>query len=977
MTMRKGVSAPRFLAFLLVSAVLLASQASGQGIFTLRLKVQDGGGGVDSLLRYGRAPGATYCIDPVQFFDGTEGFIEYELPPAPPGGVFDARWFNHRPGLGGCTTASERGNGMRFDIRGYTDPSQIDTFQIKFQVGTAGPITLFWQTGLNVFSDSMRIQDAFGGFLVNVNMFTAQTVVVSNPAISVLNIFMHRAPGVVLLAPGNGSTVPTSVDLSWTPVPNATKYRVQVATDSSFSTGSLFVHDSTVTGSSLTVPGLAGPATYYWRVSAGSGSGWGGYSIRRFFRTGAVPSAPTNLAPPDGSIDQPATIQFQWTSSINATAYHLQIASDSNFTTGFAYNDSTIADTSVTVPGLASGTAFFWRVAARNDIGSSAFSSHWGFTTQLQPPSAPTLSSPANGQSGVVVSPTLSWSVGGGGGGLTFRLQVATDASFVNQIVDDTTVTTLSRQIGPLQNNTQYFWKITARNLAGWGPVSVAWNFTTVVAAPPAPGLVSPPDGAQNIPLVTTLTWNAAATAGSYRLQVARDAAFTLIVLDDSSLTATSRQVGPLLANAAHYWHVRAKNAGGSGPYSVSFMFTSTAAPPVPVLSAPPDSATRLGRSVAFSWGSSPGATAYHLQVGTDASFSTLVYNDSTITDTTRVAGLFPYGARLLWRMRALNLAGISAFSSPRTFTVMLQPPGVPTLVSPANNALNQPVVSVLRWNGAFLAAGYRVDVALDTLMTNPVAVDTSVADTVKAMRLAPSTAYYWRVTGKNTEGTYGGPSLVRRFTTGNFPPAIPVPYLPANGDTNASRTPTLWWLLSPGAYAYRAQVARDNLFQQIVADDSLLTMNAFAPGLLDPYTTYYWRARARGTAGWSAYSLIQRFTTGTLIVEVGDDPDPRRPIPDAFVLSQNYPNPFNPSTTLAFFIPVEAWVTLKVYSVLGEEVATLMSEYRTPGDHTVVWNAQDGNGQPVPSGVYLVRMTAAGGEGKAFTATRKLVLLR
>ncbi len=976
MTMHKGVSAPRVLAMLLVSAVLLAMHASGQSRFTLRLKVQDGGGGVDSLLRYGRAPGATYCIDPDQFYDGAEVFTEYELPPVPPAGVFDTRWGNHRAGLGGCTAATERGNGMRFDVRGYTDPAQIDTFQVKFQVGSSGPITLFWQTGLNVFADSMRLQDLFGGFLVNVNMFTTQTVVVSNPAITGLNIFMHRAPGATLVAPGNGATVPTSVTLSWNEVPNATKYRVQIATDSSFSAGSLFLHDSSVTTGSRDVSGLTGPATYYWRVAAGSAYGWGAYSVRRFFRTGSVPAAPVNIAPPDGALDQPSSIQFQWSSSPNATAYHLQIASDSNFTTGFAVNDSTLADTSVTVPGLASGTRFFWRVGARNDIGSSPFSTRWTFTTQLQPPPAPALGSPANGATGVPVSPTLTWSVGGGGGGLTFRVQVATDAGFSNQILDDTTVTALSRQIGPLQNSTQYFWKVTARNLAGWGPASAAWSFTTISAAPPAPGLVSPPDGAVNIPLVTTLSWNAAATATSYRLQLSRDAGFTQIALDDSTLTTTSRQVGPLIANTGYYWRVRGKNAGGSGPYSTTFSFTSTAAPPVPLLLVPADSAVRMGRTITFGWGSSPGASAYQLQVGTDPSFTTLVYNDSTITDTLRAAGLFPYGSRLLWRVRARNAAGISAFTPPRVFTVMLQPPGTPSLVSPANNALNQSVVPVLKWNATFLASEYRLEIALDTLMTNPVEVDTSIADTVKAVRLAPSTAFYWRITGRNTEGTYGVPSIVRRFTTANVAPAVPLPTAPANNDTNASRTPTLRWIASPGAYAYRVQVARDNLFQQLVTDDSLIGGNWFAPGLLDPFTTYYWRVRARGSAGWSAYSLIQRFTTGTLIVAVGEDPASRS-TPDAFLLSQNYPNPFNPSTTLAYSLPVGAWVTLTLYSVLGEEVAILASEFRPQGSYTVTWNAEDGDGRPVPSGVYLARFTAAGADGTLFTATRKLIYMK
>lgn len=973
MKRHQRVSTPRLLALLLAAAALLAADAAGQGRFTLRLRVQDGGGGVDSLMRYGRSAGATYCIDPGQFFDGSTPFTEFELPPIPPTGVFDSRWDSHRPGSGGCTGATERGNGLRFDIRGSADPQPVDTFLVKFQAG-APPVTISWQDGLNVFADSMKLRDLFGGILVNANMMTTQSTVVTSGAITSLYVIMYGGRGVEPLTPANGTIVPTEVTLTWNTVANATKHRVQVSTDSLFPEGSLFLHDSTVTVTTRTVSGLAGPATYYWRVAAGSPRGWGAYSVRRFFRTGAVPAPPVNLAPPDGSTNQPSTLPFQWTSSPQGTSYHLQVAADSNFTTAFAVNDSTITDTTFTATGLASATLYHWRVAARNDVGSSVFSTRWRFTTQLQPPPAPTLTSPANGQTGVPISPTLAWNVGGGGGGLTFRLQVATDPSFTTHILDDTAVTTLNRTIGPLSYATQYYWKVTARNLAGTGPPSDVFNFTTVIAPPPSPTLSSPPDGAQNVPLQTTLVWNPAATASSYRVQVARDTAFTLIAVDDSTVTVTSRQIGPLAANTTYYWRVRAQNAGGGGPWSTRFRFVSTAAPPIPLLVSPADSAVRLDRTVRFSWVPSPGATGYHLQVGTDASFTTLLTNDSTITDTVRFGGPYPYGSRLLWRMRSRNQVGISEFSVPRVFTIMLQPPGVPALVSPANNALNQPATPTLRWNGALLASLYEVQVALDTLITNVVVRDTAIADTSRVVRLAPNTAYYWRVRGQNTEGTYGQPSVVRRLTTGNVVPAIPLPYYPVNGDTNASRTPTLRWIASPGAFFYRAQVARDNLFQQIVADDSLLSSNEFAPGLLNPNTTYFWRARARGTAGWSAYSLIQRFTTGVLIVSVGEDGPGT---PGGFTLSQNYPNPFNPSTTLEYDVPVEADVTLTVYSVLGQEVAVLVSGTHAPGLHAATWRGADAEGRPVPSGVYIVRMTAAERDGQVFSTIRKMVLMK
>jgi hypothetical protein len=94
---------------------------------------------------------------------------------------------------------------------------------------------------------------------------------------------------------------------------------------------------------------------------------------------------------------------------------------------------------------------------------------------------------------------------------------------------------------------------------------------------------------------------------------------------------------------------------------------------------------------------------------------------------------------------------------------------------------------------------------------------------------------------------------------------------------------------------------------------------------------------------------------------------DPSEQIPHNFALHQNYPNPFNPTTTIRFSIPRSAEVSLRIFNLLGEEVATLVSGNRDAGTHVVEWDA---TGQP--SGVYFYRLST-----NDFVQTRKLVLLR
>ncbi|MGA9364473.1 MAG: SdrD B-like domain-containing protein [Bacteroidota bacterium] len=88
---------------------------------------------------------------------------------------------------------------------------------------------------------------------------------------------------------------------------------------------------------------------------------------------------------------------------------------------------------------------------------------------------------------------------------------------------------------------------------------------------------------------------------------------------------------------------------------------------------------------------------------------------------------------------------------------------------------------------------------------------------------------------------------------------------------------------------------------------------------------------------------------------------------PDEYALYQNYPNPFNPTTRISFNLPKDGYVTLKVYNVLGIEVASLFEGRMSAGMHSVAWDAQD-----VPSGIYVYRLTSG-----SFTAVKKMVLMK
>jgi len=93
--------------------------------------------------------------------------------------------------------------------------------------------------------------------------------------------------------------------------------------------------------------------------------------------------------------------------------------------------------------------------------------------------------------------------------------------------------------------------------------------------------------------------------------------------------------------------------------------------------------------------------------------------------------------------------------------------------------------------------------------------------------------------------------------------------------------------------------------------------------------------------------------------------------MPSVFSLSQNYPNPFNPSTKISWQSPVGSWQTLKVYDILGNEVATLVNEYRNPGNYEVDFQSSVGS-RRLANGVYFYRLQVGD-----FIETKKMILLK
>jgi uncharacterized lipoprotein YddW (UPF0748 family) len=285
-----------------------------------------------------------------------------------------------------------------------------------------------------------------------------------------------------------------------------------------------------------------------------------------------------------------------------------------------------------------------------------------------------------------------------------------------------------------------------------------------------------------------------------------------------------------------------------------------------------------------------------------------------------------------------------------------------PLLLAPNNQEQNYPRDGFVAWRRDATSLLYRLQIA-SSFDFNPLSLIATIntADTSAVVSgLVAQTTYYWRVLAGNqgASGTYSSPWS---FRTGW--PIAPTLVSPPSGLRNVSRTPTFVWRKG-SATSFRVRVTEVSHTPNVVVMDQTTSDTTFlSTTILAAATNYSWIVSASNAYGASDWSTEARFQTGQDITVVERD----GAIPYVFDLNQNYPNPFNPSTTIRFAVPQSGPVSLRVYDLLGREVAVLVDGPLTPGFYAARF---DGRG--LSSGIYFYRLVASG-----FVETRKMQLIK
>jgi hypothetical protein len=460
-------------------------------------------------------------------------------------------------------------------------------------------------------------------------------------------------------------------------------------------------------------------------------------------------------------------------------------------------------------------------------------------------------------------------------------------------------------------------------------------------------------------------------------LQVATKADFSVGLVDYTPLTPASHQLPTLSSNTTYYWHVVAMDNGVEGTYSTTWSFETG---PMPLGTAANfgilaagailgGNPTLVTGNVGTNAGGvtlttvSAGYTIYDYSIPADKSIVDAGQSDlhAIYTDAYLRPGSVAIGGDLGGQTLTpgvYNIVGNAAMSSDMTFNghgVYIIQLGA-FIVTTGGVTVNLTGSAV--WTDIFWVVNDYVSLGAGTtfegtvMATNYISVGASLSSPV-----------HGRLLSKGAYVTVGAP------TVGGSEIPLPVELVSFTATANGMNT-NLHWSTATEINNSGFEIQRRQTSQRVELSTDWAKVGFVAGAGTSNAPRNYSYTDSKLSAGSYSYRLKQidnngAFTYGST-VEVAISSAPA-----AFALSQNYPNPFNPSTVISYQVPVNSQVTLKVYNMLGQEVATLVNGPQEAGVYTVSFNTNKGT-LGLSSGVYVYRLEAG-----SFISTKKLVLMK
>ena len=454
------------------------------------------------------------------------------------------------------------------------------------------------------------------------------------------------------------------------------------------------------------------------------------------------------------------------------------------------------------------------------------------------------------------------------------------------------------------------------------------------------PNLLLPANSSTGVATDLTFTWNKVVNAANYHIQISTTSDFLNLIQEDSTIVDTSKHITGLLNNTLYFWRVRAKNILSTSDWSGTSSFTTIPSiPAAPKLIFPDSASANQPTAMLVRWSHVSFADSFRLQLGTDSMFNILLKDLST-NDTSAIVIDLGKDSTYFWRVSAKNIAGVSPWSNTWKFTTSATSP---TMTISLND----------QWN----------------MISLPLLVDDPGISSL--FPTAISAAFDYSSGYNSRDSLAHGKGYWMKFSSAQNVPLIGTPMTRDTIDVNAG-----WNMI--GSVFTKIPVSSINSIPGGIITSTFFNYNGstyLEADSIAPGSAYWVKSSQSGKLILSATGSNQ--TAARIMIEQSSELPPPPPsgvvqvnmitMPAQYSLSQNFPNPFNPATVISFQLRISSWITLKVYNIIGKEIATLVSGMQDAGKNSIVFDASG-----LPSGIYTYSINAG-----SFTDTKMMLLLK
>lgn len=627
-------------------------------------------------------------------------------------------------------------------------------------------------------------------------------------------------------------------------------------------------------------------------------------------------------------------------------------------------------------------------------------------------PPAPIPASPADGSTGASISPILAWNASTGA--VSYRLQASTDSTFATTIVDTSGITAASKIIINLSYQVKYFWRVNATNSAGTSEWSSVWNFTTIASTNLATATTRT---ATNI-TQTTATLNGVVNSNGASATVQFDYGTTTSYgstatalqspVTGSSNTNVSVNLSGLTSNTLYHYRVKAINSGDTTygtdntfttnfiyPTSISLSQSYTFADPTKsssfkLIGLPGNINTSLSELIAGT--AKQGWDAYYdngdtsnylIEFDNSSSFSFKPGNGFWIISRFTINMMLDVNTVTLSSDNSYSIplhSGWNIISNPFDKSVTWD-----SVISA--NSLSSNLI-IYGWNAAWTTPGsfdpyngyyfynqqdlsslkipYNANGTISKTMSKAVAFNANngAASLRLSLNSGSEEKSFVIISIDSTSGNdYYKHDIIA--PPGDFEDAC----MTIQNDKLSAAYKNLLKESRPmigAGQAFDLNITDKQKEKATLKIEGVNNFKKYEVYLSDSYNYKLYNLKENNVIG-----LTPQTSSGCRVLIGNKDfikAAENAMLPKGYNLYQNYPNPFNPVTTIEYSIPKTGFVTLKVYDILGKEVAALVNEQQAAGYYRVTFPSK-GN---YSSGVYFYRIQAG-----SFVQTKKLLLMK